>query len=250
MHDSKDDHSLHSWIDMVQTKAETLTLRPETNQCPRPGFALIEPFESEVTAVIQQMEAMLCDGNNVHNDIGLDFQSQQEDDPSLAFDFQFKPNYLESIRPSVKRDNASFSTDQIVVLLKKSQRERVLRQCLRALSLHCQQEKRRLDRTLHLTQAKRSGKILGLSFLLWKNHCRMLKVKEAALVLKFGRCTSAIFRQAFASWKQIATSRISIKLEVLDRHRLKTLKQAYVGWNQVSRSANVTLTVSSYPLFL
>ena len=252
---NEDDKSVAEWIANTKAKAESLHEIQDTQDdgqlfdcallCPK-----IEQFDSEVAEVIQRMEAILAtDTSNTD----LFIRPSNNDEARSTYDSLAIELLDDDITPStigtealtLLIDRESFNTEQIVALFLKSRQEKIARRCLRILSMHRKREKKRLSRAIQIVHTRRQGAILGRSFLSWKSHRRMMKVKETALVLKFGRCASKRFRQAFLEWKKIATSQNAFESQIFNQFRHKTLQRSFFGWLKVSRLANEDLTVSS-----
>lgn len=246
---STDMESLEAWIAATQAKAEELNLLPSIN----------EPFDDEVAFLVKQMESLLSQPQT--EDICSERPLQSNDDDDFCFDFNLSGmEPLDPLNRSILDSNIGlesngvlipdkglFSTDHIVTLFQNCKREKLERLCLRSLAMHSNREKKRLSRTAQLVYKRRQGKILGNAFLLWKSHCRIARVKQAALVLKFGRCASKRFRRAFAAWKELATTPSAVETEAVDMCRNKMLTRSFIGWKTALTAARDRRKVSLVP---
>lgn len=250
-------NDLTAWIAETQAKAEELNTPLSTNV----QLSLNEPFDEEVAFVISQMETLLshpqpevnyCSVPSLSHDNSFDFNNFPAIEPldqlncsTLDDGIRFESK-LSSLNkePTTEVTRGSFSTNHIITLFQKTRRERTLRLCIRSLAAHCKREKKRLNRTTNIVHKLRHGRILGKTFLLWKNHCRIVRVKQKALAIKFGRASSKQFRQAFAAWKNLSTISSAVETEAVDRCRIKVLTRAFDGWKKIMAAAQDRQKVS------
>ncbi|KAL3791254.1 hypothetical protein HJC23_000871 [Cyclotella cryptica] len=160
-----------------------------------------------------------------------EFDQSSLDFISFSTDLRLNHDELLAIYPSSDENGKhSFSDDHMIKLFRRARDEKMLRKCIGCWTKKSKREKKRLDRIEHIVFKKKEGKLLGRSFLKWKHHARMVKVKETILICKFGRLTSKRFRGAFSEWKRKAMDQKCIESEAIDKYRVKALCTAFSGW--------------------
>lgn len=246
--DDDDNQSLTEWIAKVQEKAtEAAALETELASTSlldapltSPTLVNLEPVDDDVAEVMARMEKILSgalDDDNSTSDVlsppPLEFDDLSFDVASLSIDAAPIDIELERLPPIHKFDKGSFCSEQMILLFQKNRDEKTLRKCLRFLANHCKCEKKRLGRSLTITQTRMQGKMLGKYFLLWKHIARMAKVKETVLICKFGRVTSKTFREAFSLWRRLVTDHTEIRSVAFDKRRLRILCHTFSSWRNV-----------------
>jgi len=232
---NSDEKDIGTWLEMIKEKSRSEAVALET--------ALLST-DDEVAEVMMLMDKVLSDA--AHNeDFGIDPNIEDNEFGQFSFDFlsfstDIRHNHDKSleIHPSLKEnDKHSFSSEQMIKLFRRARDEKMIRKCIGRLGQNSNCEKKRLDRIEQLVLKRKQGKVLGGSFLLWKHHARMVKVKEAVLICKFVRVTSKRFRGAFLEWKRKAIGQNSVEREIVDKHRLKTLRTVFSDWTGMIREA-------------
>jgi hypothetical protein len=232
---NSDEEDIGTWLEVVKEKSRSEAVALET--------ALLST-DDEVAEVMMLMDKVLSDA--AHNeDFGIDPNIEDNEFGQFSFDFlsfstDIRHNRDKSleIHPSLKEnDKHSFSSEQMIKLFRRARDEKMIRKCIGRLGQNSKCEKKRLDRIEQIVLKMKQGKVLGGTFLLWKHHARMVKVKETVLTCKFGRVTSKRFRGAFLEWKRKAIGQISVESEIVDKHRLKTLRTIFSGWTGTIREA-------------
>jgi hypothetical protein len=214
---NSDEEDIGTWLEMVKEKSRSEAVALET--------ALLST-DDEVAEVMMLMDKVLSDA--AHNeDFGIDPNIEDNEFGQFSFDFL---SFSTDIRHS-------FSSEQMIKLFRRARDEKMIRKCIGRLGQNSKCEKKRLDRIEQIVLKRKQGKVLGGTFLLWKHHARMVKVKETVLICKFGRVTSKRFRGAFLEWKRKAIGQISVESEIVDKHRLKTLRTIFSGWTGTIREA-------------
>jgi hypothetical protein len=157
--------SLDAWIEKVKTNAAALE-----GPLIQPTHLNFDEPDSEVAEVIKQMEELLSRG--VQNDD----QGIVEESNDDFFEFDYTGFDFPALEIEAKANN-DLSSDF-------SREEKLARKCLRCLATHCRREKKRLSRTAAIVQKRRQGYVLGKCFLLWKDICRVVKIKQKVLVVR------------------------------------------------------------------
>ncbi|KAL7522383.1 hypothetical protein ACHAWX_007048 [Stephanocyclus meneghinianus] len=232
---NSDEEDIGTWIEMVKEKSRSDAVAMETP---------LVSTDDEVAEVMMLMDKVLSEV--AHNeDFGIDLNIEDNEVDQFGFEFlslstDVRSSHDKSLEthPSLKEDDKhSFSSEQMIKLFRRARDEKVLRKCIGSLGQNSNREKKRLDRIEQIVFKKKQGKVLGGSFLLWKHHARMVKVKETVLICKFGRVTSKRFRGAFLEWKRKAIFQNSVLRDVVDKHKLKTLRAVFSGWTSAIRKA-------------
>lgn len=190
--------SLDAWIEKVKVNAAALK-----EPLIQPTHLNFDEPDSEVAEVIKQMEELLSRGVQ-NNDQGVVEESNDDfsefdytgfDFPALELEVKANNDLSSDFlgHPLLNTTNRQFNTKQIAELFCKCREEKLARKCLRCLATHCRREKKRLSRTAAIVQKRRRGYVLGKCFLLWKDICRVVKIKQTVLVIKFGRVASKQF---------------------------------------------------------
>ena len=211
--------------------------------------------DDEVAQVIKEMEKVLChdlletatEDDHSSNDFECDGMMK---DFNINFDIPTNEAIcnkfaLESNPPNPSINltgNSLFSADQMVLLFRKGRSDKIARKCLRGLAGHGKREKRRMQRATSIIRKRRRGTTLGRSFLSWKSQCRVTKIKQAALILKFGRVNS--ISEAFSGWRLLATNRSDVERKAIDKHQTLVLCKIFTGWKHITNEAKEHCEVS------
>ena len=234
----EDSHNIDEWIANT-TEAASLSLQLNLN----------DHIDSDVAEVIQQMKSVLSNGAQTQTPMTTETncedilfkEKKMLSDVNIGFDLD---GQLRGASHFHNHGKNSFSTNQIAALFCKGRDESIARKCLRCLAKHGKREKKRLARSASIVYKRQHGKLIGKTFLLWKNYCRQMKVKEAVLVLKFGRVVSKNFRKAFASWKLITSAQNELEQGATERHQQRMLNHALKGWMHLTSKSKEHENVS------
>jgi hypothetical protein len=244
--------SLDAWIEKVKVNAAALE-----EPLIQPTHLNFDEPDSEVTEVIKQMEDLLSHGVQ-NDDQGI---VEESNDDFFEFDYTGFDFPALEIEAKANKDLSSDFLDhqllsttnrqlQMAELFCKSREEKLARKCLRCLATHCRREKKRLSRTAAIVQKRRRGYVLGKCFLLWKDICRVVKIKQTVLVIKFGRVASKQFRHAFGAWKKIASEQSELVRQAVEKLEGKVLCRVFSEWRHLLQDIKEKNTVSAFVCLL
>ena len=231
-----DDLSFDAWIAKTQESADAFI-----------SNSLDYDYGSrEIADVIARMEVILGVGAQHDNHIeytNLDDSHTFDELSSRAYT-SMSIQEIGSQHSPFKPDKLSFNNEQMIKLYMKNRNEKISRKCLRILAIQCAVGKRREARSVAIIRKRRRGIVMGRSFLHWKDHYRLMKLKQNSQILKFGRSVSKKFRRVFSAWKELSTTRQGVEREVMDKVRLVTLSHGFFVWRQMTNQSMKKCMVS------